>query len=70
MALSWADGRDYFYGFFTGDSHRDRIVIVGVHRPDGDPTLIPYGGSRRLLEAFLSTMDVCPAVRPDQAGCP
>lgn len=43
----------------------DRVLVVAIWRVDSDPSVRPYGGARRLLEAFLSTMDVYPA-RPDQ----
>lgn len=57
--------------FFTGGDHEGRLVVVTVWRPDWDYTVEKYGGARRLLEGFLSGMDVCPA-RPDQTlpGCP
>ena len=49
--------------FFTGGNHQQQMVVVAVWRPES-------WNSRELLEAFLSTMDVCPA-RPDEApsGC-
>jgi hypothetical protein len=48
----------------------NQMIVVAVWRGDSDPTVARYGGSRQLLEAFLSTMLVCPA-RLDQApwGC-
>ena len=58
-------------GFFTGGDHVGQIVGVAVHRPEWEVAVEKYGGARRLLEGFLSGMDVCPA-RPDQTppGCP
>jgi len=44
--------------FFTGGNYQDVMVVVAVWRPETHPTVAQYGGSRRLLEAFLSTMDV------------
>jgi hypothetical protein len=37
------------------------ITVVAVWRRDSDPSVALYGGGRKLLEAFLSTMDVWPA---------
>jgi hypothetical protein len=34
----------------------DRIYVVACWRSDGDPTALRYGGSRSLVEAFVSTM--------------
>lgn len=36
----------------------DRVYVVAVWRGDRDSTVAPFGGGRRLLEAFLSTMTV------------
>jgi hypothetical protein len=44
--------------FFTGGHYHEKMVVVAVWRGDSDPSVAPYGGSTRLLEAFLSTMDV------------
>ena len=64
------DGQQ-FRAFFTGGDYQGRVIGVAVWRPEWDVTVEPYGGARRLLEAFLSTMDVCPA-QPGQPpnGCP
>jgi hypothetical protein len=53
--------------FFPGTSGNggDRMVVVALWRIESDASVGPYGGARRLLEAFLTTMDVYPA-RPDQ----
>ena len=64
-----ADAGDYFEAFFTSSKRKGQIVGVVVGRSERHPTVWKYGGTRRLLEAFLSTMDVCPA-RPNQQGCP
>ncbi len=34
----------------------DRMHVVAIWRLESDPSVTPYGGARRLLEAFLSTM--------------
>jgi hypothetical protein len=46
--------------FFTNGSPGSDLVVVAVWRPESDPSVRQYGGSRRLLEAFLSTMCVWP----------
>ncbi|WP_457252564.1 hypothetical protein [Pedococcus sp. P5_B7] len=50
--------------FGGGDSQRDAMTIVAVWRPEWDDSVRPYGGARKLLEAFLATMDVRPNTRP------
>lgn len=47
--------------FFTGGNYQQRMVVVVVWRPESHSSVADYGGSRALLEAFLSTMDVCPS---------
>lgn len=42
-----------------------RMAVVAVWHEESDPVVAPYGGAQRLLETFLSTMDVWVA-RPDQ----
>jgi hypothetical protein len=50
--------------FFSGGIYdAGAMTVVAVWRPEADSSVAPYGGSRRLLEAFLSTMDVWPAPR-------
>ena len=34
----------------------DRIFLVAVWQPEDNPALVRYGGGRKLVEAFLSTM--------------
>jgi hypothetical protein len=46
--------------FFTGGGSTRQMVIVAVWWGESEPAVAPYGGSRRLLEAFLSTMCVWP----------
>lgn len=47
--------------FMATTSSGDAMIVVSVWRPENDPQVRPYGGSKRLLEAFLSTMNVFPA---------
>lgn len=46
--------------FLTGGIYGDTMVVVAVWRPESHRSVAPFGGSRRLLEAFLSTMQVWP----------
>ncbi len=48
-----------FRAFFTGGEHAGQIVGVAIWRPEWDQPVAKYGGARRLLEGFLSGMDVC-----------
>jgi hypothetical protein len=34
----------------------DRMYVIAVMREESDPSVMPYGGARRLLESFMSTM--------------
>lgn len=54
--------------FLRGGIIGANMVVVAVWRPESDPTVEPYGGARALLEAFLSTMGVCPWVNQSPAG--
>jgi hypothetical protein len=57
--------QDDVQAFFSGGNYDgEAMTVVAVWRSDGDPEVSRFGGSRRLLEAFLSTMDVWPADRP------
>jgi hypothetical protein len=38
----------------------DRLYIVACWRPENDPSVLPYGGARRLVEGYLSTMRLVP----------
>ncbi len=38
----------------------DRMYVVAVWEPDSDPRTAPYGGARRLLEAYVSTLHLLP----------
>jgi hypothetical protein len=46
--------------FFSGGLYHGQMVVVSVWRTQNDPSVAPYGGGRKLLEAFLATMCVWP----------
>jgi hypothetical protein len=53
---------------FKGDTQAfipvgDRMYVVACWRPENDPSVAPFGGARRLVEAYLSTMRLLPVVR-------
>ena len=51
--------------FFSGGIYNeDAMTVVAVWRGESDPSVARYGGAQRLLEAFLSTMQVWPASTP------
>jgi hypothetical protein len=51
--------------FFSGGIYdADAMTVVAVWRRESAPATTPYGGSQRLLEGFLSTMEVWPASTP------
>jgi hypothetical protein len=51
--------------FFSGGIYaQDAMTVVAVWRGESSPFVARYGGSRRLLEAFLSTMEVWPSTTP------
>ncbi len=51
--------------FFSGGIYaQDAMTVVAVWRRESSPHVARYGGSRRLLEAFLSTMEVWPSSTP------
>ena len=53
--------------FFSGGSYpTDAMTIVTVWRPEWEDSVRPYGGARKLLESFLSTMDVWPNTTPSR----
>lgn len=41
------------------------MLVVTIARGESDPNVAPYGGATRLLEAFLSTMNVWPPFYPE-----
>jgi len=53
--------KDDVQAFFTaGIYNADEMIVVTIGRGESHPTVMPYGGAQRLLEAFLSTMEVWP----------
>jgi len=68
LCLEWRDChpgllvafKDDVQAFFTNGSPGAPMVVVAVWWAESAPAVAPYGGSRRLLEAFLSTMCVWP----------
>ena len=51
--------------FFSGGIYNaDAMTVVAVWRGESDPSVARFGGARRLLEGFLSTMAVWPASTP------
>lgn len=55
------DVQAYFSGgIYDGDA----MTVVAVWQGESAPPVASYGGSQRLLEAFLSTMQVWPASTP------
>jgi hypothetical protein len=56
--------------FSAGIYDAGAMTVVAVWRSESAPAVAPYGGSRRLLEAVLSTMAVWPASTPlDERYC-
>lgn len=59
--------KDNVQAYFSGGTYpEDAMTIVAVWRPEWDNSVRPYGGARKLLETFLSTMDIWPNTRPSQ----
>jgi len=57
--------KDDVQAFFIGGIYdADKMIVVAVWSGESQPAVAPYGGSRRLLEAFLSTMEVWPESVP------
>jgi hypothetical protein len=51
--------------FFSGGIYaQDAMTVVAVWRGESSRFVARYGGSQRLLEAFLSTMEVWPSSTP------
>ncbi|MEO8273794.1 MAG: hypothetical protein ABI620_06985 [Chloroflexota bacterium] len=46
--------------YFTNGAGSESVVIAVIWRGELDPKAAPFGGSRLLLEQFLSTIDVWP----------
>jgi hypothetical protein len=56
--------------FSAGFYDPGAMTVVAVWRGQYAPAVAPFGGSQRLLEAFLSTMAVWPASTPrDERTC-
>ena len=49
--------QDDTYAFVPGWADDGSMIIVAVWRPEGDPSVVRYGGARNLLLAFLSTIN-------------
>jgi len=57
--------RDDVQAFFSGGIYdADTMTVVAVWRGESAPAVARYGGAQRLLEGFLSTMEVWPASTP------
>ena len=51
--------------FFSGGLYSsEEMTVVAVWRSESHPTVQQYGGAQRLLEAYLSTMQVWPSSTP------
>jgi hypothetical protein len=51
--------------FFSGGLYSsEKMTVVAVWRSESHPTVEPYGGAQRILEAYLSTMQVWPRSTP------
>jgi len=46
--------------FFTGGAYNSQLVVITLWATEDDSMLVPYGGGRRLIEGFLSSMCVTP----------
>ena len=60
-ALSGPFDTDVQAFFKDGFTNAEKMIVVAVWWGDSEAAVAPYGGSERLLEAFLSTMGVVPA---------
>jgi hypothetical protein len=49
---------DEVQAFILDGDDLDRMIVVSVWWGESAPAVAPYGGARRLLESFLSTMNV------------
>ena len=57
--------KDDVQAFFSGGIYaQDAMTVVAVWRRESSRFVASYGGSQRLLEAFLSTMEVWPSSTP------
>lgn len=63
LLVPFADDVQAFgYGGVLPDG---KMVVMTVARGETDPNVAPYGGATRLLEAFLSTMNIWPPFYPE-----
>jgi hypothetical protein len=51
------------------DFYNGKLVVIRLWRAESDPSVARYGGGRRLVEAFLSTMCVYPQDLERTYGC-
>ena len=56
---------DHVQAFGTGGVLPEGMLVIAIWRGESDAAVAPYGGSQRLLEAFLSTMGVWPPFYPE-----
>jgi hypothetical protein len=61
---------DWTGTFAWGGSFDGTVLVTAVWRTESAPEVAPYGGSRRLLEAFLSTINIVPATGDQLEGWP
>jgi hypothetical protein len=60
---------DDVQAFFIGGAY-EGMTVVAVWWGESEPAVAPYGGARRLLQAFLATMGVCEAINGTRGvGC-
>ena len=45
------------------------VYVVALWRSENDPSVLPYGGARRLIEAYISTL-ILPAASPTGSPSP
>ena len=63
LLVPFADDVQAFgYGGVLPDG---KMVVMTVARGESEPNVAPYGGATRLLEAFLSTMNIWPPFYPE-----
>jgi hypothetical protein len=64
-------------GFFSGFGdpmvfvkEGDRMYVLAIWREENDPSVQPFGGARRLLMSYLSTMHLLPGGPEPSATTP
>lgn len=73
VAVESGDGRpgvltqatDGLAAFLVGQT----MYVVGIWRTEQDPSVLPYGGARRLLEGYVSTLTIA-ADAPERSPSP